>query len=817
MAWFKRSGQVPKARPALALERLESRTLLDASASLIGTGLHVVGSGSNAILVQLDAQHNQLVVSDGGQGIIGRFNNNAVTSINIDVTAGTGNNFVRIATNVVQGATITGALSTANDVFYAGGGPTNLIGGNGNNRLVAGPGPTVMQGGSGITREFGGPGMDTFIATGGTNLFYGVKAGDSTTPAGKTQIVTDPAPPNLLPEFTLTAAQVQTLLQRAAGASSTTAAIIAVVDRAGNPVGILVENGVQVTGNTLDFSIDGAIAEARTAAFFSNDQAPLTSRTIQFISQSTITQREVDSNPNPYVTDPTVQGPGLVAPVEIGGNFPPGVPDTPQVDLFEIELSNRDSLLGGAVPNPAATARFNIAPGNLAPGVSSGAGPGQFDANFAFPVSYGELVGHAAVNQNRGIGTLPGGIPLYETINGQTSLVGGIGVFFPGTTGYATEENSILSSTYNPHLPDLAQEAEYMAFAAAGGTAGTQQAISQISGNLPALPGFALPSGRIDLAGITLDIYGPGGTQGVSNLLKYGFTHIKPGNPNEGTFEPVNTGGTLFLNGIAPPDGNIIVPQPGVGQNGVNLTAGDVQQIINQATNAEPNIRAQIRLPLGTPARFVVAITDLNGNVIGLYRTPDATVFSIDIAVAKARNAAYYANPAQLGTQPEDQIHGVPLGAAFTGRTFRFLAEPFYPEGNNGSAPAPFSILNDGGTNLFNGLQVGPPLPVSAFQSVLGYDAFHPETNFHAPTPLANQNGIVFFPGSVPLYKIAANGAPVLVGGLGISGDGVDEDDLETFFASTGFAPPAFLRADNFFINGARLPFQQYDRNPTEL
>ena len=79
-----------------------------------------------------------------------------------------------------------------------------------------------------------------------------------------------------------------------------------------------------------------------TGAFFASNQAPLTSRTIQDISQSTITEREVDSNPN--ITDPnsTVRGPGFVAPVGVNGHFPPNVASTPQGDLFEIEHTNRD-------------------------------------------------------------------------------------------------------------------------------------------------------------------------------------------------------------------------------------------------------------------------------------------------------------------------------------------------------------------------------------------------------------------------------------------------------------------------------------------
>src|SRR3954447_24219551 len=89
---------------------------------------------------------------------------------------------------------------------------------------------------------------------------------------------------------TLTAAEVGQLLRRAAAASASNDAIIAVVDRGGNVLGVRVEAGVApaITGNAaaLTFAVAGALAEARTAALFANNTAPLTSRTIQFISQS---------------------------------------------------------------------------------------------------------------------------------------------------------------------------------------------------------------------------------------------------------------------------------------------------------------------------------------------------------------------------------------------------------------------------------------------------------------------------------------------------------------------------------------------------
>src|SRR5437660_5750639 len=174
---------------------------------------------------------------------------------------------------------------------------------------------------------------------------------DRTAPA----LIASQLPLAALPPMTLTTGQVSTLLQRAASATSSDNAIVAIVDRAGNILGVRVEGNVSVnvTGNAnlLDFAIDGAVAKARTAAFFSSNADPLTSRTIQFISQSTITQREVNSFP--FISSPTstLGGPGFVAPVGIVGHFPPGIANTPQVALFAIEHTNRDIVVNPCPPS----------------------------------------------------------------------------------------------------------------------------------------------------------------------------------------------------------------------------------------------------------------------------------------------------------------------------------------------------------------------------------------------------------------------------------------------------------------------------------
>jgi uncharacterized protein GlcG (DUF336 family) len=257
------------------------------------------------------------------------------------------------------------------------------------------------------------------------------------------------------------------------------------------------------------------------------------------------------------------------------------------------------------------------------------------------------------------------------------------------------------------------------------------------------------------------------------------------------------------------PTGWLVMPHDGDG-----VSAADVVQIISNNITEANDTRAAIRLPLGSRAKMVFAVADRQGEIVGLFRMPDATVFSIDVAVAKARNVAYYANPTQL--QPIDQIPGVPAGTAFTNRTFRFVAEPRFPEGIDGAPPGPFSQLNDGGADPFTGLQVGPRLPASAYTSVLGFDAFNPGTNFRNPFNTTRQNGIVFFPGAAPLYKAPIpGGQPILIGGSGVSGDGVDQDDVVTFRGETGFyVPPNILRADEVFVSGIRLPYQKFNRNP---
>jgi uncharacterized protein GlcG (DUF336 family) len=228
----------------------------------------------------------------------------------------------------------------------------------------------------------------------------------------------------------------------------------------------------------------------------------------------------------------------------------------------------------------------------------------------------------------------------------------------------------------------------------------------------------------------------------------------------------------------APPEGDLVAPRAGpIG----GLTQDEVESIVDAAV-AEANLtRAVIRLPLGSRTRMTIAVADLDGAIIALHRMPDGTVFSIDVAVAKSRNVIFFSGP----NRTANDLPGVPMGTAVTNRTIGFGAQPIYPPGVDGSTPGPFFQLYQ-------------------------FDTLNPCTQgSQAENP--NQNGIVFFPGSLPLYK---NG--VLVGGLGVSGDGVDQDDFVTSAGATGFDAPTNIQADQIIDEGVRLPYLKFPRNPTE-
>jgi uncharacterized protein GlcG (DUF336 family) len=250
----------------------------------------------------------------------------------------------------------------------------------------------------------------------------------------------------------------------------------------------------------------------------------------------------------------------------------------------------------------------------------------------------------------------------------------------------------------------------------------------------------------------------------------------------------------------------------GTAPSGNVLTAAEVESIITRAAQQANITRAAIRQPLGSNARVTITVVDTAGVVLGVFRQQDATVFGFDVAVQKARSAAFFSRPdaatalraAGFGAYVDRAIgDGVRLDGAFafSDRALGFLHRPFFPDGIDGSTAGPFSTAI-GSWSPFNvGLQLD--LVQTNFLAALG----GPVASCTAIPALAN--GIQIFAGSVPLYK---NG--VLVGAIGISGDGIDQDDLIAAAGANAFAPPAAIRADQIFVRGVRLPFLKFPRSP---
>jgi uncharacterized protein GlcG (DUF336 family) len=221
------------------------------------------------------------------------------------------------------------------------------------------------------------------------------------------------------------------------------------------------------------------------------------------------------------------------------------------------------------------------------------------------------------------------------------------------------------------------------------------------------------------------------------------------------------------------------------------LTVADVERIISQAAAQAAKTRAAIRRPVGVSAQVFISVVDLNGSVLGIWRTPDATIFSYDVSAQKARTALAFSDPnnTNFGRRIRSILGIAPTAPlSMTTRAVGFLAQDFYPPG----------IDRD---SLGQPMAPGPLFEGENFRyqfRLLG----------EAGLP-AYGNGITIFPGGIALYK---NGQ--LAGAIGISGDGVDQDDIIAAAGTAGFEPPANVRCDQYSFRGVRLPYVKFPRQP---
>ena len=454
-----------------------------------------------------------------------------------------------------------------------------------------------------------------------------------------------------------------------------------------------------------------------------------------------------------------------------------------------------------------------------------------------------------------GLSADPGGLPLYK--NGVP--VGGIGVLSDGQYGIDPvitdidnddDEMIALAGTrgFEPPVDIMANritvEGKSLRF--------TDKGMEALASDPGSAAGFATINGT---AGNLLMVRGYNAAAAIVRGRAYGLAESGVRAETTGIYAPVQP--FVLVDG----NDNLRFP-PRAGTDGI-LTAAESTELVRQALKIAFSGRAQIRRPLNSFIQVTVSLVDTNGAVIAQARTPDGPIFGTDVSLQKARTASFFsqttaaaelraadANITDLGApfpaygRISPYVDAVQAfigpsaltdGIAFADRSGGNLSRPFYPDGSQKNQNGPFSKPISIWSPFNVGLQLDLILPqvvthilftlgLSATDTPVGCSPVNPRLATGQP-PIAN--GIQIFPGSVPVYK---NG--VLAGGLGVSGDGIDQDDMVSFLGThraglavtTGVGnAPASIRADTLTPQGTRLryvscPFKPFldsdDQNP---
>ena len=654
------------------------------------------------------------------------------------------------------------------------------------------------------------------------------------------------------PNAFLTEADVQTIIAQAVGEAQARglSATIAVTDRVGNVLGVFAMNNADG-----DATVTSLMPEVRSA-----DRGALTNptgleglaiipSTLAAIAKA-VTASYLSSEGNAFTTRTASQ--------IVQENFNPGELGQPGGPLFGVQFSQ--------LPCSDLSQRFNSAD------LTDMEGPQRSPL---------------------GLAADPGGLPLYKF----GTPVGGIGVMSDGVYGLDltttdtdtdTDELIAIAGTFGFGAP-LDRRGERITVEGK-----TLRFTDSDYDDLMSSPSAATAFADID--------------EGVLGSL-VPVTHYSDGTLRVGTRFTDQASGVQDADDINPNvftnlDAFVLTENgaarfaPRAGTEAANaLTANEVTVLLQEAIKLANAMRAQIRRPISSPMRATVVVVDTNGAILGLIRTRDAPMFGIDVALQKARTAAFFStttaadalnaigntvdgNALLPGTQsgPTYLTGGPALnqvvtngsvsipdyvtavrntlqiptaladGIAFADRSGGNLSRPFLPDGINGadqfgpfsktiSSWSPFStgiqldlvynsvvqhVLSSTGLTLST-LEQGLRLDLD--DAIANNDVNNPVNDVAAGscTPIPSlPNGIQIFPGSVPIYR-----GDTLVGGIGVSGDGIEQDDMVSFLGAhnAGVAlngaignAPINIRADTITVPGAddqaRLRYVQCPISP---
>jgi uncharacterized protein GlcG (DUF336 family) len=401
----------------------------------------------------------------------------------------------------------------------------------------------------------------------------------------------------------------------------------------------------------------------------------------------------------------------------------------------------------------------------------------------------------------------PGGFPLYK----QGDLVGGIGVEFDGI--YTIDRDT----GDNDDDPE-----EQVALAASVGF----EAPSERVGDNISLAGRSARYSDIGYGDLvppaSLDDLEPGGLKALSG---YSSGSIRPGvqfgTGASGIANTIRAGVAVsVLAGRFPTRSGRGLP------GGVQLQGPEVDALLDSAILTASRLRAAIRTPLDSAARVSIFVVDDTGTPLGFVRSQDAPVFGIDVSLQKARTAAFLSSAnagstlsgaaGALGRNYSAEFsnfsgRSLDGSIAFSSRATGNLARPFTPDGIDGTGNGPFSLPFPGSApgsswSVFN---TGLQLDAVRGGILAGISSTGSKPGSCGPLGSRVRNGFQIFAGAVPLYR---NG--VLIGAIGISGDGIDQDDTVAFYgasrrgldyaghagvgdAALGFNAPDEMRSDH--------------------
>ncbi len=470
----------------------------------------------------------------------------------------------------------------------------------------------------------------------------------------------------------------------------------------------------------------------------------------------------------------------------------------------------------------------NFPPGSSTLGLESGP---LFGVQFSqLPCSdlaarYGASGGAALIGPKRsplGLSADPGGFPLYK--NGV--VVGGIGVMADGVYGFDAnsidvdndpEEAIALAGTLGFEAPESVR-ADHVY------VDGTQLRYTDMTYTGLLATGAVSYATTDPALGSLVTVRGYAAATIIPGTA-YGSeaSGVRPSTASE-----FSNRDAFVLSDGAGSDRYPIRAATDAGDVATPLSAAEARAILEEAFTVMSRARAQIREPLDSRAQVTISLVDTHGAVLGIVRAPDAPLFGTDVSLQKARTAAFMSSrfaAQQLLADPSADVQHF-VGAtrsflndptaltgayAFTDRAGGLLSRPHFPDGEvsrpNGPLSRPIAQFNP----LSTGLQSA--LVLTNLAQHLGYvtgasGSDTPARCTFIPDVATGQNrlqnGIQIFPGSVPIYR-----GNVLVGAVGVSGDGIDQDDMIGFLGLNNAGmrlggidnAPVAIRADTIVVD----------------